>query len=55
MASLIPALHPASIAQLNDLESYLDATASAGNVGHTGYGRGVAWADYDGDGAVDLR
>ena len=30
MSSLIPALHPASIAQLNDLESYLDATASAG-------------------------
>ena len=30
MSSLVPALHPASIIQLNDLESYLDATASAG-------------------------
>jgi sugar phosphate isomerase/epimerase len=30
MSSLVPALHPASIAQLANLKSYLDAAASAG-------------------------
>ena len=32
--------------------TFEDATAAAGNVGHRGSG-GVAWADYDGDGALD--
>lgn len=30
MSSLIPALHPATVAQVSDLETYLDAAASAG-------------------------
>lgn len=30
MASLIPALHPATVAQVSDLATYLDAAASAG-------------------------
>ena len=33
--------------------TFTDVTSSAG-VGDTGFGRGIAWADYDGDGYLDL-
>ncbi|MBI1929113.1 VCBS repeat-containing protein, partial [Candidatus Poribacteria bacterium] len=34
--------------------TFVKFSAGAGGLGHTGFGAGVAWADYDNDGYVDL-
>ena len=41
------------MARLGGATSFTDVTSTA-SVGDTGDGRGTAWADYDGDGDLDL-